>query len=88
MLAIAAWSGCGVMGAPVAPESIGVNAKRQRDQIERQQRQHDPEERERIREEPSAISRPEGPDETEPSVFPDLTQPGARPQGDVFVRPR
>jgi hypothetical protein len=88
LLALVAWSGCGVMGAPVAPESIGVNVKRQRDQIERQQRQRDPEDRERIREEPSAISRPEGTDETEPAPFPDLTQPGARPEGDVFVRPR
>jgi hypothetical protein len=88
MLAMVAWSGCGVMGAPVAPESIGVNAKRQRDQIERRQPQRDPEERERIREEPSAISGPEGTDETEPAPFPDLTQPGAQPEGDVFVRPR
>jgi len=88
LLALVAWSGCGVMGAPVAPESIGVNAKRQRDEVERQRNQPGTEDRERIPEEPSAISRPEAPGEPEPSVFPDLTQPGARPEGDVFVRPR
>ena len=81
-----AWSGCGVMGGPVAPESIGVNATRERERIEQKRRPPDAEERERIREEPAVLAAPEGSEE--PPVFLDLTQPGARPEGDVFVNPR
>jgi hypothetical protein len=80
-------SGCGVSGGPVAPESIGVKAKLERERIEQERRQSGAEERERIREEPAVLAAPEGSGE-EPPVFLDLTQPGARPQGDVFVRPR
>ena len=88
MTVLMTYSGCGVMGGPVAPETIGVNAKRERERIERQRAQSGTEERERIQEEPSVIAAPEGSDENAPPVFLDLTQPAARPQGDVFVRPR
>ena len=79
-------TGCGVTGGPVPPESIGVNAKRERERIQQQRRPPDTEERERIREEPAVLAVPEG--SAEPPVFLDLTQPGARPEGDVFVNPR
>jgi len=83
---LVASAGCGVMGAPVAPESIGVNAKRERERLGQQRRPPDTEQRERIQEEPAVLAAPEG--SAEPPVFLDLTQPGARPQGDVFVNPR
>jgi predicted small lipoprotein YifL len=88
-------AGCGVMGPPVPPNSIGVNVKRETDKkerIEREQRlqdarkRHDRGEREQ---------KPPGPAEQTPSPSEDvllqdeIVQPAARPgDSDFLVRPR
>lgn len=84
-------AGCGVMGPPVPPNSIGVNVKRQNDALERERRVQ------------AAQIRPDGgelgttsPIPTEQTLSPtedillrgDVVQPSARPDSDFLVRPR
>ena len=76
-------SGCGVMGPPVPPDTIGVNAKRRNDKVEADRR--------------LAETKKQGP-EAQPQVAPSLlegaplqgevVQPAARPDSDFLVRPR
>ncbi|MGH7233007.1 MAG: hypothetical protein ACREJU_16855 [Nitrospiraceae bacterium] len=89
---------CGTIGPAVAPETIGVNAKRQKDleeqgrlQREAQQRREQPE----SRTSPPIAGAPAGPSPEaqqqglEEGDFPEkITDPSARPSGDVQVRPR
>lgn len=84
-------AGCGVVGPPVPPNSIGVNVKRQMDALEREQRLQAAQNRQDRREHEAT---PQGP--TEQTLSPtedillrgDVVQPSARPDSDFLVRPR
>ncbi|HKN86428.1 MAG TPA: hypothetical protein VJV04_06195 [Nitrospiraceae bacterium] len=86
-----AFAGCGVMGPPVAPNSIGVNVKRHTDELERERRLQATQNRQDRRE---LGATPQVP--TEQTLSPtedillrgDVVQPSARPDSDFLVRPR
>lgn len=87
---VAVLSGCGVMGPPVPPNTIGVNVKRRNDALERERRTQA-----QMRQDPGdAGAAPQRPAEqaSTPSadmlLQGDVVQPAARPDSDFLVRPR
>lgn len=85
--------GCGVMGPPVPPNSIGVNVKRETDRQQRMAReQRGQESKGQGRDRSGQL--PQGPSEQTPGLSVDallqdeIVQPSARPDSDFLVRPR
>jgi predicted small lipoprotein YifL len=84
-------AGCGVMGPPVPPNSIGVNVKRHNDTVERERRLQATQTRQ-DRQELGAT--PHVPTERALSPSEEIllrgneVQPSARPDSDFLVRPR
>ena len=84
-------SGCGVMGPPVPPNTIGVNVKRHNDTVERERRLKDGQKRQ---DHEDLSQTPQGLAEQTPGVAEemllqgDVVQPAARPDSDFLVRPR
>lgn len=91
VLTVLLTAGCGVMGPPVPPDTIGVGAKRKQEALEKE------------RVEKEAKAKGEGPvmpvvpaeqpatlEEAEAgeTAAEELARPGLRPSGDVLVRPR
>ena len=87
---LAVLTGCGVMGPPVPPNTIGVNVKRRNDALERERRQQAQMRQDRG----DAGTAPQGPAEQAPApsadtlLQGDVVQPSARPDSDFLVRPR
>jgi predicted small lipoprotein YifL len=87
-------AGCGVMGPPVPPNSIGVNVKREIDKKERMEREQRIQDAQKRQDRDERGQRPQGPAEQTPSLsegvlFQDeIVQPSARPNSDFLVRPR
>lgn len=86
--------GCGVMGPPVPPNSIGVNVKRETDRQQRMAREQRSQEsqkgpgRDRSGQPPQASSE-QTPGLSEDALLQDeIVQPSARPDSDFLVRPR
>ncbi|MDQ6734670.1 MAG: hypothetical protein M3Z35_11265 [Nitrospirota bacterium] len=84
-------AGCGVMGPPVPPNSIGVNVKRHNDAVDRERRLQAAQNRQDRQELGVTPQIP-----TEQTLSPaeeillrgDVVQPSARPDSDFLVRPR
>lgn len=87
-LALAALIGCGIQGPPVPPEDIGIALKVQREKQREAKEQMKA--REKARQEQMAQpARPGAELEAETQApFDGSVQPGARPSGDVQVKPR
>ncbi|MEP6888997.1 MAG: hypothetical protein ABI945_11850 [Nitrospirales bacterium] len=87
-------AGCGVMGPPVPPNSIGVNVKRQTDKKERMEREQRSQEVQKRQDRDEHGQRPQGPEEQTPGLTEgvflqdEIVQPSARPNSDFLVRPR
>ncbi|WP_447978684.1 hypothetical protein [Candidatus Nitrospira bockiana] len=88
VLALVTATGCGVIGPPVPPETVGVGAKLRREQLEQQRREQAARRAEAPAgpEEPPLITEPEPPAGGTPEE--ELARPGLQPTGDVRVRPR
>lgn len=86
--------GCGVMGPPVPPNSIGVNVKREIDKKERMAREQRLQEAQKRQDRDERGQRPQGPAEQTPGLSEgvllqdEIVQPSARPNSDFLVRPR
>jgi hypothetical protein len=86
--------GCGVMGPPVPPNSIGVNVKREIDKkqkMEREQRIQEAQGRQDGDERGPMLPGPAEPTPGRPGdvlLQDEIVQPSARPSSDFFVRPR
>ena len=84
-------AGCGVMGPPVPPNSIGVNVKRHNDTVERERRLQATQNRQ-DRQDLGAT--PQVPTDQALSPSEEIllrgneVQPSARPDSDFLVRPR
>jgi predicted small lipoprotein YifL len=88
-LALAALIGCGIQGPPVPPEDIGVAYTIRKEQ--QREAKEQAKAREKAREEQMARQAPppaEPEAETQAAPFEGSVQPGARPSGDVQVKPR
>jgi predicted small lipoprotein YifL len=87
-LALAALIGCGIQGPPVPPEDIGIarTVQKEKDRETKEQAKA----REKARQEQMAQqARPEAEPEAETqSPFEGSVQPGARPSGDMLIKPR
>jgi hypothetical protein len=87
-------AGCGVMGPPVPPNTIGVNVKRELDKKERIAREQRIQEAQKRQDRDRGEQKPQGPAEQTPSPSEDvllqgeIVQPAARPDSDFLVRPR
>ncbi|WP_447985317.1 hypothetical protein [Nitrospira sp. Nam74] len=86
-------AGCGVMGPPVAPNTIGVNVKREADKKERIAREQRIQEAQKRQDRDRDEQKPQGPGEQTPSpedvlLQGEIVQPAARPDSDFLVRPR
>ena len=87
-------AGCGVMGPPVPPNTIGVNVKREADKKERLAREQRIQEAQKRQDRDRDEQKPQGPGEQTPSPSEDellqgeIVQPAARPDSDFLVRPR
>jgi len=91
VLVLTVSAGCGVMGPPVPPDTIGVGAKRQAEK--RQQEQV--EKAAKAQAQPPTVptvpaEQPETADEAVAgeTAAEELSRPGLRPSGDVLMRPR
>ena len=84
-------AGCGVLGPPVPPNSVGVNVKRHADALERERRLQAAQNRQDRSEQETTPPSP-----AEQTLSPtedillrgDVVQPSARPDSDFLVRPR
>lgn len=87
-------AGCGVMGPPVPPNSIGVNVKRETDKKERMEREQRLQEARKRQDRGEREQKPQGPAEPTPGLSEglllqdEIVQPSARPNSDFLVRPR
>ena len=87
-------AGCGVMGPPVPPNSIGVNVKREIDKKEKMAREQRLQEAQKRQDRDERGQRPQGPAEQTPGLSEgvllqdEIVQPSARPNSDFLVRPR
>jgi predicted small lipoprotein YifL len=87
-------AGCGVMGPPVPPNSIGVNVKREIDKKERMEREQRIQEAQKRQDQNKREQKPQGPADQTPSLSEgvllqdEIVQPSARPNSDFLVRPR
>lgn len=87
-------TGCGVMGPPVPPNSIGVNVKREIDKKERMEREQRMQEAQKPQDRDERGQRTRGPAEQTLGLSEDallqyeIVQPSARPDSDFLVRPR
>jgi hypothetical protein len=87
-------AGCGVMGPPVPPNSIGVNVKREIDKKERMEPGQRIQEAQKRQDRDKGEQKPLSPAEQTPSPLEDvllqdeIVQPSARPNSDFLVRPR
>lgn len=88
-------AGCGVMGPPVPPNTIGVNVKREIDKKERMEREQRIQEAQKRQDRDKREQKPPGPAEQTPGPSEDvllqdeIVQPAARPgDSDFLVRPR
>lgn len=86
--------GCGVMGPPVPPNSIGVNVKRETDKEQRMEREQRVQKPQKRPDRDERGRRPQGPTEQTPGLSEgmllqdEIVQPSARPNSDFLVRPR
>jgi predicted small lipoprotein YifL len=91
LLAVA---GCGVMGPPVPPNSIGVNVKRESDKKEKMERAQRIQEARKRQDKDEPGQQPRGPEAQTPGLSEgallqdEIVQPSARPNSDFLVRPR
>jgi predicted small lipoprotein YifL len=87
-LALAALIGCGIQGPPVPPEDIGIarTIQKEKERVAKEQAMT----REKARQEQMAQqTRPAAELEADnPAPFDGSVQPGARPSGDIQVKPR
>lgn len=81
-------AGCGVMGPPVPPNSIGVNAKRHADALERERRVQATQSRQEVGVTPQVPTEQTLSPSEEILLRGDVVQPSARPDSDFLVRPR
>ncbi len=86
--------GCGVMGPPVPPNSIGVNVKREADRQQKMAREQRSQESQKGPGQDRSARPPQAPSEQTPGLSVDallqdeIVQPSARPDSDFLVRPR
>lgn len=81
-------AGCGVMGPPVPPNSIGVNVKRHADALERERRVQATQNRQEVGVTPQVPTEQTLSPSEEILLRGDVVQPSARPDSDFLVRPR